>query len=42
MLRNYAEKVLADWPPLTSEQRASLAELLRPPVRLNGAGDATR
>jgi len=26
----YVERVLADWPPLTAEQRAALAELLRP------------
>ncbi len=32
----YIEKVLADWPPLTDQQRTSLAELLKP-VRIGGA-----
>lgn len=32
---DYVERVLADWPPLTAEQRSKLAELLRP-VRVHG------
>jgi hypothetical protein len=32
----YIEKVLADWPPLTDQQRTTLAELLKP-VRVGGA-----
>ncbi len=32
----YIEKVLADWPPLTDQQRTALAELLKP-VRVGGA-----
>jgi hypothetical protein len=31
----YIEKVLADWPPLTDQQRTALAELLKP-VRVGG------
>lgn len=33
----YIEKILADWPPLTDQQRTRLAELLKP-VRVGGAG----
>lgn len=36
-LADYIEKVLAAFPPLTSEQRTRLAELLAP-VRVNGGG----
>ncbi len=32
----YIEKVLADFPPLTDQQRTTLAELLKP-VRVGGA-----
>ncbi len=32
----YIEKVLADWPPLSDQQRTSLAEILMP-VRVGGA-----
>jgi hypothetical protein len=39
ILHDYVERVLADWPPLTAEQRAKLAELLRP-VRVHGGGAA--
>jgi hypothetical protein len=35
-LADYIERTLAKAPPLTSEQRAKLAELLRP-VRVGGA-----
>jgi hypothetical protein len=28
--RDYVQRVLDDWPPLTAEQRSALAELLRP------------
>jgi hypothetical protein len=31
----YIEKILADWPPLSDQQRTSLAELLKP-VRITG------
>ncbi len=31
----YIEKVLADWPPLTDQQRTTLAEILKP-VRVGG------
>ncbi len=34
--QQYIEKVLADWPPLTDQQRTTLAELLKP-VRVGGA-----
>ncbi len=34
--QQYIEKVLADWPPLTDQQRNSLAEILKP-VRVGGA-----
>jgi hypothetical protein len=33
--QEYIEKVLADWPPLTDQQRNTLAELLKP-VRVGG------
>jgi hypothetical protein len=33
--QEYIEKVLADWPPLTDQQRTTLAELLKP-VRVGG------
>lgn len=29
-LRQYARELVADWPPLTEDQRARLAVLLRP------------
>ena len=32
----YIEQILADWPPLSDEQRTRLAELLKP-VRNGGA-----
>jgi hypothetical protein len=38
-LEDYIEKTLAAAPPLTAEQRARLAELLRP-MRLRPGGDA--
>ena len=34
--QQYIEKVLADWPPLTDQQRTTLAEILKP-VRVGGA-----
>ena len=34
-ISDYIEKILAEAPPLTDEQRTALAELLRP-VRRNG------
>jgi hypothetical protein len=34
--QQYIEKVLADWPPLSDQQRTALAELLKP-VRVGGA-----
>jgi hypothetical protein len=33
----YIDKILADWPPLTDEQRTKLAELLKP-VRVSAGG----
>ena len=33
--QEYIKKVLADWPPLTDQQRTTLAELLKP-VRISG------
>ncbi len=33
--QQYIEKMLADWPPLTDQQRTTLAELLKP-VRVGG------
>jgi hypothetical protein len=39
MLADHIERLLASWPPLTSEQRSNLAELLRP-VRVRGGGGA--
>jgi hypothetical protein len=39
VIADHVEKLLADWPPLTDEQRSKLAELLRP-VRVPGGGDA--
>jgi hypothetical protein len=33
--QQYIEKVLADWPPLTDQQRTALAEILKP-VRVGG------
>ncbi|MGB3521939.1 MAG: hypothetical protein WBA50_10725 [Mycobacterium sp.] len=35
-IRHYIDRVLAEAPPLTNEQRSKLAELLRP-VRASGA-----
>jgi len=37
MLADHIERLLASWPPLTSEQRSNLAELLRP---VRGGGGA--
>ena len=37
MLTEYVEKALADWPPLSADQRSKLAELLRP-VRIHAGG----
>lgn len=34
-LDEYARRIIADWPPLTDEQRTRLAELLKP-VRVGG------
>jgi hypothetical protein len=39
VLCEHIERVLADWPPLSAEQRSQLAELLRP-VRVHGGGGA--
>ena len=37
VLADHIERLLASWPPLTSEQRSNLAELLRP---VRGGGGA--
>ena len=36
--RAWAEKQVADWPPLTDRQRVALAELLKP-VRVTASGE---
>lgn len=39
-LQEHVAKVVAQAPPLTSEQRDRIAALLRPTDRIGGAGDA--
>ena len=41
VLTDYVERMLADWPPLTDEQRSKLAELLKP-VRIHPPNDGGR